>query len=224
MPAELEELAADLEVTGLAAWSRLYDQVSGHAGLRPRAARRGAAPRAGLARAEPPRRRARRAAPGRAARREPRLGGAGRRRRRLLERDRRHAARALPAPRRALPRAGPLRRRHHARHPRRDAAAVGERRELPRRYLRRKAALLGRARLGFQDLEAPLPAAPAPRVSFDEARERVLAAFAAHHAGAGGVRRAAPSRAAGSTGRRAPASGRAASAAPRPSSASRASS
>jgi oligoendopeptidase F len=59
--------------------------------------------------------------------------------------------------------------------------AVSARRELPRRYLRRKAALLGRPRLGFQDLEAPLPLAPAARVSFDEARERVLAAFRARY-------------------------------------------
>ena len=158
----------------------------GHPRLRPRAARRGAAARAGLARAKPPRRRARRAAPGGARRREPRLGGAGATSRRLPERDRGHAPRALPAPRRPLPRAGPLRRRHHARHPRRDARRrSATRRELPRRYLRRKAALLGRARLGFQDLEAPLPAAPAERVSFDAARERVLAAFGRYHAGLG---------------------------------------
>ena len=177
MPAELEELAADLEVTGLAAWSRLYDQISGSS-VRPRGARRGAAARAGLAGAEPARRCARRAAPRRARRREPRLGSAGRRRRRVPERDRGHAARALPAPRRSLPRAGALRRGHHARHARRDA-----RRRSPRAASSRAATCAarprssGRARLGFQDLEAPLPLAAAARVSFDDARERVLAAF-----------------------------------------------
>jgi oligoendopeptidase F len=37
------------------------------------------------------------------------------------------------------------------------------------------------ARLGFQDLEAPLPLGPQPRLSFEEGRGRVLRAFAARY-------------------------------------------
>ena len=50
--------------------------------------------------------------------------------------------------------------------------------EVPRRYLRRKAALLGRERLGFADLMAPLPIASQRRLSWEEGRERILDAFA----------------------------------------------
>ncbi|MEN8183160.1 MAG: M3 family oligoendopeptidase [Myxococcota bacterium] len=59
---------------------------------------------------------------------------------------------------------------------------VKARQEVARRFLRRKARLLGRDRLGFQDLHAPLPVSSPRRVSFDEGRERVLAAFEAFHA------------------------------------------
>jgi oligoendopeptidase F len=54
---------------------------------------------------------------------------------------------------------------------------VTERQEVARRYLRHKARLLGRKRLGFQDLMAPLPQGAHSRVSWDEARQRVLGAF-----------------------------------------------
>jgi oligoendopeptidase F len=56
---------------------------------------------------------------------------------------------------------------------------VKARQEVARRFLRRKAGLLGRERLGFQDLHAPLPVSSPRRVPFDEGRERVLAAFEA---------------------------------------------
>lgn len=46
------------------------------------------------------------------------------------------------------------------------------------RYLRRKAALLGRERLGFADLMAPLPVEGHRRVPWDEGREKILDAFA----------------------------------------------
>lgn len=55
---------------------------------------------------------------------------------------------------------------------------VRERSEVARKYLRRKASLLGRERLGFQDLSAPLPLDEPARIGWNEARERVLAAFA----------------------------------------------
>lgn len=183
MPAELEELAADLEVTGLAAWSRLYDQLTGSLSFDLEV-------------------------PGEAARRVPvslarsLLGDA---------RPELRSA-ALRGANRAFESQGPVfaacwnaiagtrlalcrRRGVHFLEPALfdagitratlDAllAAIGERRELPRRYLRRKARLMGRERLGFQDLEAPLPAAATARVSFDDARERVLRAFGAWHAG-----------------------------------------
>lgn len=53
-----------------------------------------------------------------------------------------------------------------------------ERAEIPRRFLREKARRSGRDRLGFQDLEAPAPGEPPTRVSFAEARQRIVAAFA----------------------------------------------
>ena len=55
--------------------------------------------------------------------------------------------------------------------------AVESRIELPRAYLRRKAKLLGRERLGFQDLLAPLPVEDDERVPWPAAEERVVAAF-----------------------------------------------
>ena len=181
MPAELEELAADLEVTGLAAWSRLYDQVSGTLSFDLELP--GEAPRRvpvslvrsllGDARAEL--RRAALAGANRAwASQADTLAAclnaiAGTR----LELCRRRGVHFLEP---ALFDAGITRATLDA-----MLEAVAARRELPRRYLRRKAELLGRARLGFQDLEAPLPFADAERVSFDAARERILAAFGRYH-------------------------------------------
>ncbi|MFW5733505.1 MAG: M3 family oligoendopeptidase [Oceanidesulfovibrio sp.] len=46
-------------------------------------------------------------------------------------------------------------------------------------YLRRKAALLGRDRLGFQDLSAPLPGGGQPSYTWDEASDLVVGAFRA---------------------------------------------
>ncbi|ACY19328.1 M3 family oligoendopeptidase [Haliangium ochraceum] len=60
-------------------------------------------------------------------------------------------------------------------------SAVRGRRARMQRYLGIKARLLGRERLGFQDLLAPLPEDAAPRISWDQARERVLAAFGTHY-------------------------------------------
>jgi oligoendopeptidase F len=68
---------------------------------------------------------------------------------------------------------------------------VKARQEVARRFLRRKARVLGRERLGFQDLHAPLPVSSPRRVSFDEGRERVLAAFEAFHPELAGFARGA---------------------------------
>jgi oligoendopeptidase F len=182
MPTDLEELAADLEVTGLAAWSRLYGRLSGQLEFElvvpGEPARRVPVAQArslqGDARAE-----VRRAA----------LRGAnaawgahgdvfaaclnaisGTR----LALYRRRGIDDFLEP--ALFDAGVTRATLDA-----MLDAVRERRELPRRYLRAKAATLGVARLGFQDLEAPLPLAAGERLSFDEGRGRVLAAFAARY-------------------------------------------
>ncbi len=183
MEPALEELAADLEVTGLAAFSRLYDQLSGTLAfdleVPGEPARRVPA---SLARSllGDPRPEVRRAA----------LDGANRA---WASRGDVLAAclNAISGTRLALC----ARRGVHFLEPALfDAGiargtldalldAIAARRELPRRYLRRKAALLGRERLGFQDLEAPLPAAPAARVSFADARARVLAAFSGFHPG-----------------------------------------
>jgi len=56
--------------------------------------------------------------------------------------------------------------------------AVRARAEIARRYLRRKAELLGRERLGFSDLLAPIPTDDAARVSWDAARGAIESAFA----------------------------------------------
>jgi oligoendopeptidase F len=179
MEPALEELAADLDVTGLAAWSRLYDQLSGTLafdlevpGEPPRRVPASLA-RSLLGDARPEVRRAALLGAGRAWESQADVAAA--------------CLNAIAGTRLALY----ARRGVHFLEPALfDAGlsraaldalleAVGARRELARRYLRRKAALLGRPRLGFQDLEAPLPVAPAPRVSFEEARERILLAFGA---------------------------------------------
>ncbi|MEO1267564.1 MAG: M3 family oligoendopeptidase, partial [Myxococcota bacterium] len=57
-------------------------------------------------------------------------------------------------------------------------AAIDARLELPRRYLARKAAILGKERLGFQDLNSPLPfEGEHSGVTWDEARARIERAF-----------------------------------------------
>jgi oligoendopeptidase F len=57
--------------------------------------------------------------------------------------------------------------------------AVRARQEVPRRYLRAKAARLGLARLGFQDLMAPLPRPDAARIPWADGCARVQEAFGA---------------------------------------------
>ncbi len=55
--------------------------------------------------------------------------------------------------------------------------AASDRSDVPQRYLRRKAQILGRDKLGFQDLMAPLPLKDAARIPWDSARDRILDAF-----------------------------------------------
>lgn len=54
---------------------------------------------------------------------------------------------------------------------------VEENRELPRGYLRRKAQIIGKAKLGFQDLVCPLPVQDQGRFSWREGTEMALEAF-----------------------------------------------
>jgi len=55
---------------------------------------------------------------------------------------------------------------------------VEQRAGVARDYLRRKAAILGRERLGFQDLMAPLPVESHERIPYADAQARVASAFA----------------------------------------------
>lgn len=182
MPTPLEELAADLEVTGLAAWSRLYGRVAGtlefDLAVPGEPARRVPVAQArslqGDARAEVRRAALRGANEAWASRGDVfaaclnAIAGT-----RLSLYARRGIADFLEP---ALFEAGITRRTLDA-----MLGAVRERRELPRRYLRRKAGALGVARVGFQDLEAPLPLAAGERLSFEDARGQVLAAFASRY-------------------------------------------
>ena len=59
--------------------------------------------------------------------------------------------------------------------------ALRARAEIARRYLRRKAELLGRERLGWYDLLAPLPRGANERVPFESARAQIHSAFDAFH-------------------------------------------
>jgi oligoendopeptidase F len=182
MPTELEELAADLEVTGLAAWSRLYGRISGklefELAVPGEPARRVPVAQArslqGDARTEVRRAAFRGANQAWASHAEilaaclNAIAGA------RLTLYRRRGVDDFLEP--ALFDAGVTRATLDA-----MLEAVAARRELPRRYLRAKAAALGVARLGFQDLEAPLPLAPGDRLSFEEGRSQVLAAFASRY-------------------------------------------
>jgi oligoendopeptidase F len=178
MQPELEHLAAELDPTGLSAWGRLYDRVSGRLEfeLAPPTAAPKRVPvsmtRTLLEDADPALRRAallgsNAAWEGMADVVAACLNGISGTRLTL------YARRSVP---------------HFLEPALFDAAisrrtldvlleVVTERQEVARRYLRHKARLLGRKRLGFQDLMAPLPQGAQSRVSWDEARQRVLGAF-----------------------------------------------
>ncbi|MDG2308459.1 MAG: M3 family oligoendopeptidase [Candidatus Binatia bacterium] len=178
MDADLETLAADLDVTGLSAWGRLYDQVSGTLEFdlevpgRPTERLPVSRARSLLGNGDPDVRRAA-------------LRGANT----AWESVSSTTAACLNAI--SGTRLTLYRRRgiEHFLSPalfdssvskRTLEAMLGvarERAEIPRRFLREKARRAGRERLGFQDLEAPAPGEPATRVAFDEARERIVASF-----------------------------------------------
>ncbi|MFQ5697665.1 MAG: M3 family oligoendopeptidase [Myxococcota bacterium] len=178
MSAELELLATELGVTGISAWGRLYDRISGTLDFEL-------------------------AVPGRAAQRLP--VSAVRSllddpdpavRRAALEGSNRAWQSVADVAAACLNSIAGVR---HTLYARRgvehflDAATfdagierttldtllgvVRERSEVARRYLRRKAGLIGRERLGFQDLTAPLPLQRRAGIGWDEARERVMSAF-----------------------------------------------
>ncbi|MCA9561266.1 MAG: M3 family oligoendopeptidase, partial [Myxococcales bacterium] len=73
-------------------------------------------------------------------------------------------------------------------------AVCAERAELPRRYLRLKARLLGVERLGFQDLSAPLPVDEPPSLGWDDAVRIVIDAFDAYDPAMGDYAREAVER------------------------------
>jgi oligoendopeptidase F len=178
MPAELERLAADLGVTGLGAWGRLYDRITGSLTfelVRPSGDRERLPVAMVRTCLEDPDAEVRAAAQrGAAAAFESvadsvaaclnAISGT-----RLCLQARRGVEHFLDP---ALFDAGIERTTLEA-----LLEAVRARQEVPRRYLRRKAELLCRARLGFQDLMAPLPMGDDERIPWSAARERVLAAF-----------------------------------------------
>ncbi len=178
MSESLETLAADLGVTGISAWGRLYDRVSGKLDFELRT-------------------------PGEKPRRVP----VSMTRTLLEDANREVRAAALEGSNAAWESAGDvaaaclnaiagtrleLYRRRDVEHFLEPAVfdagisrrtlhsmldVVRSRSEVPRRYLRRKARILGLERLGFQDLAAPLPIVGHERSSWEAARERVLSAF-----------------------------------------------
>ena len=56
---------------------------------------------------------------------------------------------------------------------------VRERQEVARRYLRAKAAIVGKPKLGFQDLMAPMPVGESSRIAWQDGTRAVCEAFAA---------------------------------------------
>ncbi|MBN2193389.1 MAG: M3 family oligoendopeptidase [Polyangiaceae bacterium] len=183
MAPELEALATDLNVDGIAAWGRLYDQLSGSLEFalevpgRPPERHPVSVVRSLLGDPDP------------AVRRAALLGG-----NRAWEGIADSVVAALNAiagtrltlyPRRNIS--------DFLDPPRFDAAigratldammtAVRARAAVPRRFLVLKARALGRERLGFQDLEAPLPTSDDDPLTWEAATTRVLAAFARYPA------------------------------------------
>ena len=178
MEPELEALAADLDATGLSAWGRLYDQVSGtlefDLAVPGQETRRlpVAMTRSLLEDADPTVRKAA-------------LVGANR----AWEQTSSVTAACLNAI--AGTRLTLYKRRgiQHFLEPALFDSGISQktldtilavtaaRKAVAQDYLQRKAQLLGREKLGFQDLMAPLPLAHSERVNWAEARTRVLAAF-----------------------------------------------
>ncbi len=178
MDADLEALAADLGLTGIGAWGRLYDQVSGK--LEFELERPGgkterlpiSMTRTLLEDADPEVRRAAQKGSNAAWERSADVVAAslnsisGTR----LELYRRRGIEHFLDP--AVFDAGITRKTLDT-----MLGVIRERAEVPRRYLRRKADLLGCERLGFHDLSAPLPFGSQRRISWDEGCAQILEAF-----------------------------------------------
>ncbi|MDJ0868464.1 MAG: M3 family oligoendopeptidase [Myxococcota bacterium] len=178
MDAPLEGLAADLDVTGLSAWGRLYDQVSGTLEFdlevpgRPAERLPVSRARSLLGDADPAVRRAALRGANRAwegvgevtAASLNAIAGT-----RLTLNARRGVKHFLDP---ALFDASISRRTLET-----LLDVVSARQEVARRFLREKARRLGVERLGFQDLEAPAPGEPPARVGWDEAQRRIGEAF-----------------------------------------------
>lgn len=178
MNSELETLAAELDVTGMSAWGRLYDQLSGTLEF-------DFAPPGRPAERLPVSRARSLQGDGDPAVRRAALQGANEAWEsvshttaaclnaisgtRLTLYDRRGIDHFLEP---ALFDSGLSRKTLDA-----MFGVARERAEIPRRFLREKARRGGRDRLGFQDLEAPAPGEPPARVPFENARERIVAAF-----------------------------------------------
>lgn len=62
-------------------------------------------------------------------------------------------------------------------------SVLEERRPVGQRYLKLKARLLGRDKMGFQDIYAPLPVKQERKLSWDEAKAQVLSSFRAFYPG-----------------------------------------
>lgn len=179
MPAELETLAAELGVTGLSAWGRLYDQVSGNLEFdlevtgRPTERLPVSRARSLMGDGDPEVRRAA-------------LRGSNAAWERVSDTTS-ACLNAISGTRLTLYQRRGI---DHFLTPALFDSAVSQktletmfgvarsRAGIPRRFLREKARRAGRERLGFQDLEAPAPGEPPTRVAWDEARNRILASFA----------------------------------------------
>ncbi len=191
MPTAHEVLAAELGITGLDAWGRLYSQVTGEMDfeLRPGERVPFARRRSLMQHADP-------------AIREAALVNAN------AEIAAREAVFSAALNNIAGTRLTLQRRRGVADplvEPLRDAAlsrgtletmfaVCAERAELPRRYLRLKARLLGVERLGFQDLSAPVPVEAPPGLAWDDAVRIVVDAFEGYDPAMGAFAREAVAR------------------------------
>ena len=178
MEVELEELAADLAVTGLSAWDRLYGQIAGTLEFElkkpggeiqrvPMSKRNSL-----LENAEPAIRRATLAGSNAEWERVEdvlaaclnSISGA-----RLALYQRRGIEHFLDA---ALFQSAIKRETLDA-----LMEAMKSKREVPRRYLKLKARILGMEKLGFQDQNAPLPLKDSKPVTWADAKSRILKAF-----------------------------------------------
>ncbi len=174
MPEALELLASDLSVDGITAWGRLYDQVSGNLKFdMPDGRRVPMAEKNSLLEHRDP-------AVRKATLERSNAAWAG------VEDVTAAALNAIAGTRLTLDRRRGI--PHFLDVALFDAAitrrtldtlldVVARHRDIPRRYLKLKAKLLGVERLGFQDVACPLPVKVDDSLTWEQARQRVLDAF-----------------------------------------------